>query len=123
MLPHPAMLTLAHVGASLPHGKMRPSVPRAASSHSASVGSRLFAQAQYVMASARCTHPAGRLPPLAQSQSQVGAGHLPAVTHAEYWDCVTSVRSIWNALTDTICAGFSSSLHIMSIIALQPMVN
>src|SRR5262245_64756066 len=86
-LPHPAMLTLSQVASSLPHGNFRPSVPRAASSHSASVGKRFFAQEQYVTASARCTHEAGKLEPFVQSQSHVGDGQTPAVRHAEDWPC------------------------------------
>src|SRR5829696_4564587 len=39
------------VGGSLPHAKRRPSVPRAAFSNSASVGSRLPTMAQYARAS------------------------------------------------------------------------
>src|SRR5215831_3191045 len=116
------MFTLSHVASSLPQGNFRPSVPRAASSHSASVGKRFLAQVQYATASARCTHPAGRSP-LEQSQSHEGGWHAPAVTHAEYCDCVTSVLSISNAVSDTSCAGNSSGLHWLSTFASQPMVN
>jgi hypothetical protein len=41
---------LQRAGGSLPQGYARPSLPRAAYSHSASVGSRLFLNAQYAVA-------------------------------------------------------------------------
>src|SRR5512142_1884261 len=44
---------------TLPQGKVRPSVPRAAFSHSASVGSLLPAQVQYAVASFQVTRATG----------------------------------------------------------------
>src|SRR5205823_6504895 len=79
-----------------------------------------FAQVQYALASSELTQLAGRSP-FVQSHSQVWARHAPAVTHAEYCACVTSVRSISKAAIDTECAGSSSSLHPVSTAALQPI--
>jgi hypothetical protein len=47
-LPHP--LSRFTLGGSSPHGYTRPSLPRAAYSHSASLGSRLFTDSQYTFA-------------------------------------------------------------------------
>src|SRR5438093_5928650 len=49
----------AEVGSSLPQGYLRPSVPRAAFSHSASVGKRLPAHVQYARASSQDTYATG----------------------------------------------------------------
>jgi hypothetical protein len=67
--------------AAFPQGNFAPSLPRAAFSHSASVGSRPPAHAQYAFASALAIQVAGRLP-LLQSHSQAGGLHAPAAIHA-----------------------------------------
>src|SRR5215813_3450695 len=105
----------------VPHGKMRPSVPRAAFSHSASVGSRLPFQVQNWLACIQVTHTTGRFGYMLGAQAQ-GTAQTPAVTHCAYSDCVTSVRSMKKDDSITMCWGLSSGPHSASCAA-QPIRN
>src|SRR5262245_50058620 len=107
----PHALSRRALGAALPQGWMRPSLPRAAYSHSASVGSRPPLQAQYAAACPQSTQLIGwlgrSLPlharlnsfsslPEYDDQFTVigGALHARAAAHAAYAATVTSVRSM-----------------------------
>src|SRR6185312_15311249 len=79
-----------------PHGKGTASEPRAAYSHSRSVGRRLPTKRQYPSASAQCTHDTGRSgsgPSKVQDAlARAGCAQAPAFTQARYASTVTSVR-------------------------------
>src|SRR4051812_20527079 len=83
-------------GGSSPHGKSRPSAPRAARSHSASVGRRRPAHAQYSRASAQVTFTTGwRETSTPARPSGGGGGARPvAAQKARYWAQVTSYLPI-----------------------------
>src|SRR5437870_3740156 len=119
-LPQPPMLERSQSTASLPHGYLRPSVPRAAFSHSASVGKRFPTKEQNAFACAHTTQPAGSSG-VEQSHEHVGSAHALASTQAAYSSCVTSFRSISNALSETVWSGFSSGRHWLSTAALHPI--
>jgi len=110
---------IAEIGArpstsSLPHGYMRPSGPRAAFSHSASLGNRLPAQVQYAL----------RLEPVHPDDGVIvkfrvaiifiisiravyqGSLQAPAATHKAYCLLVTSYLSIQYPSRYTVCWGF-----------------
>src|SRR5215510_10202242 len=103
----PHALSRRPLGGALPQGWMRSSLPRAAYSHSASVGSRPPFQAQCAAACAQSTQLIGwlgrslplhawlnRLSSLPEYDDQftviAGARHAPAATHAAYAATVTS---------------------------------
>src|SRR5262249_38048510 len=107
-------------------------------SHSASVGSRLLAHAQYACACAHVRQLIGcssrPLWPQLQKSASFGCSlpfqygmvrpcvpHDPAATHAEYRATVTSVRSMRNAPTSTLRLGRSSESHSVSTCSLHPM--
>ena len=58
-LTHPCIFARVQSSVSLPHGNLSASEPRAAFSHSASVGSRSCRHAQYDSTSSRFTHTTG----------------------------------------------------------------
>src|SRR4051812_38972501 len=84
-------------------------MPRAATSHSASVGSRLLTQPQYRTASSQLTHETGQLGVVACCHEHGGATQTPARTHASYACWVTSVSSIEKSETATWWYGDSSA--------------
>ena len=83
---------------SSPHGYVRASVPRAAFSHSASVGSRPPAQAQNADASSQSTNVTG----WSGGAGQCGGAAAPvSATKRSYCSFVTGVRASSNASTST----------------------
>ena len=112
------MTAWKHELGRLPHGKAAPDGPRAASSHSASRGSRFLAKRQYVTASRQCTHETGSC---ASPRSKVhaalvfeGRAHTRASTHAAYAATVTSVLSIQKERTSTAWRGRSLGAAALS---------
>src|SRR5579871_4497532 len=103
----PFQAASSSVGSESPQGNMRPSVPRAAFSHSASVGRRPVAQRQNWTALSQETLTTGSLSRI----PQVGAfgTSLPLALHqALYCFHVTSVRPIQKPLAiGWVCWGLS----------------
>src|SRR5438093_9564278 len=89
----PPSLVLQRQGSNvLPQGYCRASPPRAARSHSASVGSRPPAQAQKARASSQVTLEAGKASGVPHT-GDFGGGWLDAARKRLYWPHVTSVVS------------------------------
>ena len=93
--------------------------PRAAYSHSASLGNRPPAHAQNATACSQSTQFKGwlsfPLTPQLQSETMPGALHALACTHALYCATVTSVFLISKAGTSTWCTGCSSEAFVEPI--------
>ena len=106
----PALQHGSSVGFASPHTNGRPSTPRAANSHSASVGNRLPAKRQYASAASALMHAIGRSAAegsayVQPNTSALGATQDRSATHARYARTVTSVLSMQNDWTVTACAG------------------
>jgi len=101
---------------SLPQGYSRPSVPRAAFSHSSSLGRRPPAKAQKACASCQFTLVTGSSGSWARSMA--GCGQRRAATQRAYMARVTSVRSMRYAGRERLAIGRSSSAP-----RLEPFTN
>src|SRR5690348_11193530 len=124
VLPQPPTLVNEHVGAAVPLADFRPSPPRSACSHCASVRSGLRADCQEASAASQPTVLAGKpAAPAADVTKSAVAGQMPASTQALYAARVPSVASISNAASVTWCDGRSSALQSPSTASLQPIRN
>src|SRR5262249_37439473 len=134
-------LAYAQVGATLPQGKMRRSLPRAWYSHSASVSRRrapvectvpsplhwqkACACAQVMQVTGNCSCAPGLVVvvQLGASSTSPAAAHLPAVAQARNAPTVTSVVSTQNDLVKvTRCCGRSSRSPVLSASGSVPSV-
>src|SRR6185503_15184516 len=97
------------LSSSSPHGNRRGSVPRAAFSHSASVGSRPPAQLQTAVASCQSTNVTGWSSGAGQCG---GRAAPPSATKPAYCSLVTGVRPSSKASTSTRSCSLSGSRPI-----------